>query len=146
MVSFDTFVLIRTQVNEGKSITYRNITISIVSGSSNPPKNTDGWDTYRSDGVVISDSVVTNTDDCVSFKPSEFPVSIEMHHLLKKPHHHSVADSTNILVANMFCSGSQYVNLTPFFIIPFRGYIFVAAFPSVLSVNTQENSTLYKIY
>ncbi|KAJ3489819.1 hypothetical protein NLI96_g1863 [Meripilus lineatus] len=76
-------------VNEGKSITYRNITISIVSGSSNPPKNTDGWDTYRSDGVVISDSVVTNTDDCVSFKPN----------------------STNILVANMFCSGSHGISV-----------------------------------
>ncbi len=58
-------------MNEGKSITYRNISISIVQGSSNPPKNTDGWDIYRSDNVVISDSVIVNTDDCVSFKPSK---------------------------------------------------------------------------
>jgi len=45
----------------------------------------DGWDTYRSDHITIQDSVVLNTDDCVSFKPN----------------------STNILVQNMHCNGSH---------------------------------------
>ena len=58
------------QVNEGQDITYRNITISAVSTSKNAAKNTDGWDIFRSDNVVIEDSTVNNGDDCVSFKPS----------------------------------------------------------------------------
>jgi hypothetical protein len=31
-----------------------------------------GWDTYRSDSVTIKNSVITNGDDCVSFKPSMY--------------------------------------------------------------------------
>ena len=46
---------------------------------------TDGWDTYRSDSITIQNSVVDNTDDCVSFKPN----------------------STNIIVQNMQCNGSH---------------------------------------
>ncbi|KAL5391271.1 hypothetical protein PMIN06_008132 [Paraphaeosphaeria minitans] len=61
--------------------------------------NSDGWDTYRSDNVVIQNSFVDNTDDCVSFKPN----------------------STNVIVQNLNCIGShgisvgslgQYANLT----------------------------------
>ncbi|KAI0380975.1 glycoside hydrolase family 28 protein [Hypomontagnella monticulosa] len=61
--------------------------------------NSDGWDTYRSDRVVIQDSFIRNTDDCVSFKPN----------------------STNVVVQNLECIGShgisigsigQYVNQT----------------------------------
>ncbi|KAF6834764.1 exopolygalacturonase [Colletotrichum musicola] len=47
--------------------------------------NSDGWDTYRSDRVVIQDSFIINTDDCVSFKPN----------------------STNVVVQNMDCTGSH---------------------------------------
>ncbi|CDO72584.1 hypothetical protein BN946_scf184985.g3 [Trametes cinnabarina] len=57
-------------VNEGQHITFRNITISAVSTSKNAAKNTDGWDIFRSDDVVIEDSNINNGDDCVSFKPS----------------------------------------------------------------------------
>jgi galacturan 1,4-alpha-galacturonidase len=81
--------------------------------------NSDGWDTYRSDNIVIQNSFVDNTDgkyrcpfnflptlenltfgpDCVSFKPN----------------------STNVIVQNLNCVGShgisvgslgQYANLT----------------------------------
>ncbi|KAK2040889.1 exopolygalacturonase [Colletotrichum somersetense] len=47
--------------------------------------NSDGWDTYRSDRVVIQNSHIINTDDCVSFKPN----------------------STNIVVQNLDCTGSH---------------------------------------
>ena len=57
-------------MNEGKDVTFRNITISAVSTSKNAAKNTDGWDIFRSDNVTIADSNITNGDDCVSFKPS----------------------------------------------------------------------------
>lgn len=41
-----------------------------MSTSKNDAKNTDGWDIFRSDNVVIADSNINNGDDCVSFKPS----------------------------------------------------------------------------
>jgi len=51
--------------------------------------NSDGWDTYRSDRIVIQDSVILNTDDCVSFKPN----------------------STNIVVQNLDCTGSHGISV-----------------------------------
>lgn len=57
-------------MNEGQDITFRNISISAVSTSKNAAKNTDGWDIFRSDNVIIADSNIDNGDDCVSFKPS----------------------------------------------------------------------------
>ncbi|CRK19495.1 hypothetical protein BN1708_012652 [Verticillium longisporum] len=51
--------------------------------------NSDGWDTYRSDRVVIQDSVIWNTDDCVSFKPN----------------------STNIVIQNLVCHGSHGISV-----------------------------------
>ncbi|KAL0566718.1 hypothetical protein V5O48_015283 [Marasmius crinis-equi] len=76
-------------VNESRNVTYSNITISAVSTSANGPHNTDGWDTYRSDNVVIKDSVINNGDDCVSFKPN----------------------STNIFVSNLDCTGSHGISV-----------------------------------
>ncbi|KAL6918457.1 hypothetical protein FSHL1_009893 [Fusarium sambucinum] len=51
--------------------------------------NSDGWDTYRSDRVVIQDSYIDNTDDCVSFKPN----------------------STNTVVQNLVCNGSHGISV-----------------------------------
>jgi len=76
-------------VNEGEDITYRNISISAVSTSKNAAQNTDGWDIYRSNNVVIQDSNINNGDDCVSFKPN----------------------STNILVSNLSCNGSHGISV-----------------------------------
>ncbi|KAI8978247.1 glycoside hydrolase family 28 protein [Trametes punicea] len=76
-------------VNEGQNITFRNITISAVSTSKNAAKNTDGWDIFRSDNVVIEDSNINNGDDCVSFKPN----------------------ATNVLVSNLFCNGSHGISV-----------------------------------
>lgn len=58
------------QANEAKNVVYSDMTINAVSTSANGAHNTDGWDVYRSDNVVIKDSVINNGDDCVSFKPS----------------------------------------------------------------------------
>ncbi|KAI1475997.1 glycoside hydrolase family 28 protein [Daldinia eschscholtzii] len=51
--------------------------------------NSDGWDTYRSDNVVIQDSFIRNTDDCVSFKPN----------------------STNVVIQNLECIGSHGISI-----------------------------------
>jgi galacturan 1,4-alpha-galacturonidase len=57
--------------------------------SANPAKNTDGWDTYRSENIVIQNSVVDNGDDCVSFKPN----------------------STDVVVQGLRCNGSHGVSV-----------------------------------
>ncbi|KAJ7644451.1 pectin lyase fold/virulence factor [Roridomyces roridus] len=57
-------------VNEGKNVTFNNVTFTAASTSSNGASNTDGWDIYRSDQVTIKNSVINNGDDCVSFKPN----------------------------------------------------------------------------
>ncbi|KAF6799485.1 exopolygalacturonase [Colletotrichum sojae] len=66
-----------------------DITIKVGSTSSNPAKNTDGWDTYRADGIVIQNSRIDNGDDCVSFKPN----------------------STNVVVQNLICNGSHGISV-----------------------------------
>ncbi|KAG1723133.1 glycoside hydrolase family 28 protein [Suillus paluster] len=76
-------------VNEGHNITYDGINISAVSTSSHLAKNTDGWDIYRSDNVVIINSNIDNGDDCVSLKPN----------------------STNIIASNLYCNGSHGISV-----------------------------------
>ncbi|KAL1949040.1 hypothetical protein VTO73DRAFT_10846 [Trametes versicolor] len=76
-------------VYQSTNVTYKQINIRSQSYSSSPTANSDGWDIYRSSHVTIQDSVVINDDDCVSFKPN----------------------STNIIVANMFCNGSHGVSV-----------------------------------
>ncbi|KAI0763430.1 pectin lyase-like protein [Trametes elegans] len=76
-------------VYQSTNVTYRNIHIRSQSYSSSPTANSDGWDIYRSSHVNIRDSVVINDDDCVSFKPN----------------------STNIVVANMWCNGSHGISV-----------------------------------
>ncbi|OJT08832.1 hypothetical protein TRAPUB_259 [Trametes pubescens] len=76
-------------VYQSTNVTYKQISIRSQSYSSSPTANSDGWDIYRSSHVTIQDSVVINDDDCVSFKPN----------------------STDIIVANMFCNGSHGVSV-----------------------------------
>jgi galacturan 1,4-alpha-galacturonidase len=76
-------------ITDSKNVTFSNISISDVSTSTNPVRNTDGWDTYRSSDIVIKDSVIHNGDDCVSFKPN----------------------STNIVVSNLDCTGSHGISV-----------------------------------
>lgn len=44
------------------NVVFNNINISGGSSSKNPAKNTDGWDTYRSDSIVIQNSLIDNGD------------------------------------------------------------------------------------
>jgi polygalacturonase len=61
------------QVTDSKNVTFNNLVINATSTSKNPAKNTDGWDVYRSDSVVIENTSVNNGDDCFSAKPSQRP-------------------------------------------------------------------------
>lgn len=71
------------------NVVFNNFDIDGYSTSDNEAKNTDGWDTYRSSDITISNSVINNGDDCVSFKPN----------------------STNILVESLWCSGSHGISV-----------------------------------
>ncbi|OKL62514.1 Exopolygalacturonase X-1 [Talaromyces atroroseus] len=76
-------------VANSSNVLFDGLDISGKSTSVNPAKNTDGWDTYRSENIVIQNSVINNDDDCVSFKPN----------------------STNILVQNLQCNGSHGISV-----------------------------------
>ena len=78
-----------TFVANSTDVVFSNIDISGASTSSNPAKNTDGWDTYRSSNIVIQNSNINNGDDCVSFKPN----------------------STDIVVQNLVCNGSHGISV-----------------------------------
>lgn len=62
--------LTSAQVYESKNVVYRNMSLTAKSINGNVTANSDGWDLYRTDNAVIKDSVINNSDDCVSFKPS----------------------------------------------------------------------------
>lgn len=49
-------------IANSSNVVYNNINIAGASTSTNLAKNTDGWDTYRSDGIVIQNSVINNGD------------------------------------------------------------------------------------
>ena len=49
----------------------------------------DGFDTYRSDTITIQNSIISNGDDCVSFKPN----------------------STNVVVQGLQCTGSHGISV-----------------------------------
>lgn len=93
-------------MNEGQNITFTNMNITAFSNvSTSSAHNTDGWDIYRSDQVVLKDSVINNDDDCVSFKPSIYHIPP----MINQYAYPSCLDSTNVFVDNLDCTGSQYV-------------------------------------
>jgi galacturan 1,4-alpha-galacturonidase len=49
-------------VANATNVIFDNINIAGHSTSINVAKNTDGWDTYRSSGLVIQNSVINNGD------------------------------------------------------------------------------------
>ncbi|KAK6531767.1 hypothetical protein TWF694_002936 [Orbilia ellipsospora] len=76
-------------VMDSTDIIFDDIDIAGASTSTNVAKNTDGWDTYRSDNIVIQNSNIVNGDDCVSFKPN----------------------SSSIVVQNLHCNGSHGISV-----------------------------------
>ncbi|KAF9871494.1 glycoside hydrolase family 28 protein [Colletotrichum karsti] len=71
------------------NVTYSHVNMNSVQTSGKQAQNTDGWDTYRSSQVTITDCTIINGDDCVSFKPN----------------------STDILVQNLYCQGSHGISV-----------------------------------
>ncbi|KAF9887540.1 hypothetical protein FE257_010118 [Aspergillus nanangensis] len=55
---------------------FDGLTLSATSKSSNPAKNTDGFDIGESTYVTVSNTKITNDDDCVAFKPGANYVTV----------------------------------------------------------------------
>lgn len=55
-------------VANATNVLFDGLNISGGSKSSNPAKNTDGWDTYRSTDLVIQNSIVNNGDGKFSYQ------------------------------------------------------------------------------
>ena len=66
-----------------------NLNLTTWQSGAATPHNTDGWDIYRSEYIVLQDSVISNNDDCVSLKPN----------------------STNIILQNLHCNGSHGISI-----------------------------------
>ncbi|RSL46443.1 Exopolygalacturonase X-2 [Fusarium duplospermum] len=76
-------------IANSSDILISDIDIFSRSTSKNFAKNLDGWDTYRSDNIVIQNSYIDHDDDCVSFKPN----------------------STNIIVQGLVCNSSHGISV-----------------------------------
>jgi galacturan 1,4-alpha-galacturonidase len=76
-------------IQNSKDLVVSDLNLTVKASGANPAKNTDGFDTYRSSNIVIQNTRVDNTDDCVSFKPN----------------------STSVLVQNMWCNGSHGISV-----------------------------------
>ncbi|KAI1261522.1 polygalacturonase [Xylariaceae sp. FL1019] len=76
-------------ITTSSDILISDMVLTVKVTGANPSHNTDGWDTYRSDHVVIQNSQIDNTDDCVAFKPN----------------------STNIVVQGLSCNGSHGISV-----------------------------------
>lgn len=76
-------------IANSSDILISDIDIFSRSASKNFAKNLDGWDTYRSDNLVIQNSYIDHDDDCVSFKPN----------------------STNIIVQGLVCNSSHGISV-----------------------------------
>ncbi|EKD14049.1 uncharacterized protein L3040_007947 [Drepanopeziza brunnea f. sp. 'multigermtubi'] len=72
-----------------KNVVYDRVIIENLSTSENPPKNTDGWDSYNVDGLTVRDAWINIGDDCFSPKPN----------------------TSNILVENIYCNGTHGVSM-----------------------------------
>lgn len=87
--------------NGSTNINFSDLVLSAISTSQHLPKNTDGFDTGDCSHVTISNTHVTNGDDCVSFKNG----------------------STDITVNNITCVGSHGLSVGSLGIKRGRPYI-----------------------
>ncbi|EPS35617.1 hypothetical protein H072_10990 [Dactylellina haptotyla CBS 200.50] len=78
-----------TFIGNSSDMIFDNMRIEAASTSKIQAKNTDGFDTYRSDNIVIQNSDVNNGDDCVSLR----------------------GNSTNILIQSLHCNGSHGISV-----------------------------------
>ncbi|GLI80827.1 hypothetical protein PoHVEF18_009186 [Penicillium ochrochloron] len=96
------------------NIAFTSLTMDATSKSTNPPKNTDGFDIGTSTNVLINNVKITNDDDCVAFKPGANYVTVTditcigSHGLSVG----SLGKSSSDIVKNIYVSGATMINST----------------------------------
>lgn len=74
--------------------------------------NSDGWDTYRSDRVVIQNSTIKNTDGVhIPLSPSSRNFNVPETHLTRSDCVSFKPNSTNVVVQNLNCIGSHGISV-----------------------------------
>ncbi|PYH95646.1 endo-xylogalacturonan hydrolase A [Aspergillus ellipticus CBS 707.79] len=96
------------------NIAFTNLKMDATSKSSNPAKNTDGFDIGESTYVTLTEITVVNDDDCVAFKPSANYVTVDT---ISCTGSHgisvgSLGKSSNDTVQNIYVSGATMINST----------------------------------
>ncbi|KAI0018835.1 glycoside hydrolase family 28 protein [Xylariomycetidae sp. FL0641] len=76
-------------IANSSDILITDMVLTAKTSNENPVKNSDGWDFYRTEYLVLQDSHIDNSDDCVSFKPN----------------------ATNIVVQGLSCNGSHGISV-----------------------------------
>ncbi|KAH7075004.1 extracellular exo-polygalacturonase-like protein [Paraphoma chrysanthemicola] len=108
-------------IANSSNVVYSGLDLFSSSNNGNFEKNTDGWDIYRSDSIVIENSTITNGDDCVSFKPN----------------------STNILVQNLRCNGTHGISVGSLGQYPARvDYVENILVRNILMANSSEGARI----
>ncbi|KAI9046624.1 hypothetical protein LZ554_009367 [Drepanopeziza brunnea f. sp. 'monogermtubi'] len=103
-----------------KNVVYNRVIIENLSTSENPPKNTDGWDSYNVDGLTVRDAWVNIGDDCFSPKPN----------------------TSNILVENIYCNGTHGVSMGSIGQYPgVKDHIYNAHIENITMLNGQVSSS-----
>ncbi|KAG8747016.1 hypothetical protein FRC10_002816 [Ceratobasidium sp. 414] len=64
-------------VTDSSYITFTNTVLNATSNSSKAAKNTDGFDTYRSNHVTIENLWYNGGDDSISFKPNSTDITVK---------------------------------------------------------------------
>ncbi|KUI58120.1 Endo-xylogalacturonan hydrolase A [Cytospora mali] len=94
------------------NVAYTNVRMDATSKSSNPAKNTDGWDIGDSTYVTINGATVVNDDDCVAFKPGAnyvevYDISCNGSHGISVG---SLGKTNTDTVENIYVSGATMIN------------------------------------
>lgn len=65
-------------IANSSDVVVSGLNLSAVWSTGEETPNSDGWDVYRSDSVVIQNSIINNGDDCVSFKPNSTNIVVQV--------------------------------------------------------------------
>lgn len=65
-------------IANSSDVVVSGLNLSAVWSTGEETPNSDGWDIYRSDSIVLQDSIINNGDDCVSFKPNSTNIVVQV--------------------------------------------------------------------
>lgn len=88
-----------------------NMDLSAVWSTGEDTPNSDGWDIYRSDSVVLQNSYINNGDDCVSFKPNSTNIVVQVSARTGRQPTHPSQLPAKPPSQNLVCNGSHGISV-----------------------------------